>query len=106
MIDIYKFKNLAKARFFYKFLFKNHIFDKWLKNVRGQHGRDSSRGIPQYEENHDILQLLDTCKDIDYSFYWADTPEGNGYWSNLHSKFWLEYRSFKNDLITIGHFNC
>ena len=99
MMNNYSFRNKLKAKYFYKFLLKKCLLDMWLENVKTQH--PYTRGIPQYEENHDILQLLDTCRDIDFSFNWASTPQGHGYWSNLQNEFTQEYNKLNYDFRTM-----
>ncbi len=95
----YAFRDRIKAKHFYKFLRKHCILDQWLENVREQFPHN--KGIPEYNENHDILQLLDTCKDIDYSFMWSETPQGHRYWSNLQVELMKDYNKVTSDIFTM-----
>lgn len=96
----YGVRNPTMTKVFYKFLLKHRILCSWLENVKTQH--PNSKGVPQYNENHDILQLLDTCYNIDNSFLWSATPQGHDYWLDLNERLMSEVRKTNYDIVQMG----
>lgn len=77
-----------RAKSFYKFLLKNRLFDMYLTELRKQH----QSKLEDYDEDGDILKLLEKTMDIDLSFVWKKTSQGFYFWSKLNG---IEKREYK-----------
>ena len=98
----YNFRNRRQAQYLYKFLRKHNLFEKWFGNVKKQH----PERFQQYNENHDILELLDMCRNIDYSFCWASTPQGHMFWEKMQRKFVSEFNDIATDIRIMKTIKC
>ena len=66
-------------RRFIAFLKKNGIYEKWIYNIKVQH---PIRGSWWYCFTNTIY--ANRCSEgINCAFYWADTKEGQSYWSDF-----------------------
>jgi len=93
-----------------KFLKKNNALEKYCMNVLSFHSGELkiTKSLPlkkrvecivttmfdkvrenDYPRLYDFFQSCDTC------FFWSETPEGNGFWAQLHSQ-WTEIVTGEN----------
>ena len=89
-----------RAKCLYKFLYKHNLFASYLKNVMEQN--PCSKGVLEYLENKDFLKLLENTRNIDLSFIWSDTKEGDFFWGRMNHKEIAEKNKLLNELRLLG----
>lgn len=82
--------NTTTARYFYKFLCRNNVLQKFMSNCSSQFELFNKKNKSIESSNLQILYFLGTVS-LSTAFIWADTNEGHAFWNNIEDK-WLKAR--------------
>lgn len=89
-----------RARHLFKALCAHNALDNFVRNVANLKYSCPKKtyAVGFIGGKNSLLTLLEECHNIDYSFTWAETPEGHKFWSDLHhtqindfDKVWKDY---------------
>jgi hypothetical protein len=71
---------------------KKRLLKEYVDNTLEKNDPNRHPVTMRYVKNHDILDLISGFKDsIDYSFIWANTPQGHDFWQQLAFEFETKY---------------
>ena len=82
-------KNMTWKEKFLRFLKEEGVYSKWVYNIYEQHPT-SDIHFWEYRWKYEVLSEKNQCEEgIIYAFSWADTIQGQEFWSALSSK-WVK----------------
>lgn len=96
-------KDTLRAKYLYKFLKKHRCLPQFMENLYLRHQNDDN--VNNFKKLGDTKLILPIFQDygsnISNSFAWAKTNEGYDFWSNLDSKFVINFSLLYYDILCL-----